>query len=282
MPSRTVPGLSPPPSRPRQHLSRPREHPAIAAYPQRRGFSSPLLSPRLSPPLSCSVKVKLGSREPPLPIQPLPWHCAGATRSGPRYECCRLPGTSYAGLTMKEPRGFSHQAGLPPGKIFTCPEPGAAPQGAAAAPRVAPTLLQIRRELQPGLSPPAPILPSSRGACKPGTGKRSLHAGWLQTLLHQPDPTAVPSSFPLKNSPPHAIPLKFWRNGLGDSQSCCPRLSLRLQKLPCPSPSSLPAAAAKMSQPGPCAGEHPHSLRLLPMPRRGIQRCPGQVPPWPC
>lgn len=90
----------------------PRGAPAIAAYPHRRGFCSPLLSPRLSPALSCSVKVKLGCREPPLPTQPLPWHGAAAAGSGPHHGCCRLPGTSYASLTMKKPRGFSHRAGL--------------------------------------------------------------------------------------------------------------------------------------------------------------------------
>lgn len=122
MSSQTAPGLSPLPSRPQQHPSRPREHPAIAAYPQRRGFSSPLLSPRLSLALFCSVKVKLVSREPPLPIQPLPWHRAAATESGPRYGCCCLPGTSYAGLTVLEPRGFFFFF-LPPGWARFSPAP---------------------------------------------------------------------------------------------------------------------------------------------------------------
>lgn len=113
---------------------------------------------------------------------------------------------------------------------------------------MAPTLLQIR------LSPLAPNLLSSCGICKPGVGKHSLCAG---IPLHQPDPAAAPSSFPPKNSPPHVIPSK----SQGNSQTCCHSLSLRLQKVPCPSPSSLPAIATKMSQPGLCTREHPQPLR---------------------
>lgn len=152
-----------------------------------------------------------------------------------------------------------------------------------AGSRVAPTLLQIRWELQPAPSPLAPNLPSSRGVCKPGAGKHSLRARRLQTPLRQPNPTAAPALFPPKNSPPHVIPPEFWGSSLGESQRCCPRLSLRLQKPPCPSPSSLPAITTKMSQPRPCAPRGaPAAPLLLPMPRGGVRRCPDRVPPWPC
>lgn len=167
-----------------QHLSCPGERSAIAAYPWRRGFSSLLLSPRLSPTLSCSVKVKLVSQEPPLPVQPLPWHCAGASGSGSHYGCRHLPSTSYTSLTMKEPRGFSHQA-----------------QG----------FLQVR-------SPPAPSLEQSLRSDRRANADRGTHPAEIRQEL-RPAPSSLAPSLP----PPAAFASQEWGNTPHTPVSCRPQ-----------------------------------------------------------
>lgn len=180
----------PPP--PRQHLS----CPASASYPLGRDLCRPLLSAKLSPALSCSVKVKLFSREPPLPIQPLAWHGAGATGAGPGHGRCRLSRARCAGWT----RG--------------------------GAQRFFPIRLGVLLRLPQ--SPKYSAKPAGTYSLFPweqGDAPRAFQAAAAPS-------SSPPKKFPPRAAPPKSRGLRLGRS----QRCCCPRLAPRLQELPWPCP----------------------------------------------